>query len=445
MPSHRPTRRQPGGRSVAPPPESLARALLLAAGLVAGVRDGRTLSDGLDQLRQRESTLSASQRGAVQDLAYGTLRDYGLDSSLLDPLLRGETPDPIYSLLLVAIHRLRARPESAHTIVDQCVLAASTIFSGKLRGLVNGVLRNYLRRSDELARTADALSVARYRHPDWWVARLKHAYPNDFANILEAGNQHPPMALRVNRRRATVAQVLEALAAKDIEARTAPDFDDAILLDRPLPVSRIPGFEAGHCSVQDPAAQRAAALLDLADGQRVLDACAAPGGKSAHILEYADVALTAVDVSPQRMHRVDDNLRRLGLSAKLIVADCREVQDWWDGHHFDRILADLPCSASGVVRRNPDIKWLRRDEDIDGFSRQQAEMLDRLWHTLAPGGRMLYSTCSVFPEENAVQLERFCERHADAHSMNSQHQSQRQLLPCAQHDGFFYALLEKRQ
>ena len=216
------------------------------------------------------------------------------------------------------------------------------------------------------------------------------------------------------------------------------------MLDAPLPVALLPGYAEGRVSVQDAGAQWAAGLLDPQPGERVLDACSAPGGKTAHLLERADLALLALELDPQRARRVELNLARLGLAAELKVADCRMLADWWDGRPFDRILADVPCSASGVVRRHPDIKWLRRDTDVVHFAAQQAEILEALWHTLAPGGTMLYVTCSVFDEENAAQIARFCARHADAQRLPIQGRPDLQLLPDAEHDGFYFALLRKR-
>lgn len=410
-----------------------------AALLVAGVRAGKTLTSGLATLWQRTPELSGAHRGAVQDLAYGTLRDYGHGERQLAPLLRSIPADPVYSLLLVALHRLEARPESAHTIVDQCVHAAAAVLDGRFRGLANAVLRNHLRAPPEAQRPPDP--VALHRHPAWWIARLRKAYPADYAAILAAGNGRPPMALRTNLRRTDPSTLVRRLTAEGIECTALGA--TAVQLATPMPVTRIPGFAEGECSVQDPGAQHAAGWLDLRPGQRVLDACAAPGGKTAHILESCDVALTALELAPERLPKVQENLARLGLSARLVSADCAELESWWDGRPFDRILADVPCSASGVVRRHPDIKWLRREEDLHRFAAQQARILARLWHTLAPGGKMLYATCSVFPEENSMQIERFVRRHPDARHLPLPDHADGQLLPCAQHDGFFYALLEK--
>jgi 16S rRNA (cytosine967-C5)-methyltransferase len=252
------------------------------------------------------------------------------------------------------------------------------------------------------------------------------------------------MCLRVNRRHGDAAAYVATLEAQGIHGRALDD--TAVLLDEPVAVERLPGFADGRVSVQDWGAQQAARLLDARAGMRVLDACAAPGGKTSHLLESADVELLALEAEASRAPRIEENLARLGLSAAVNVADCRRVSDWWDGRPFERILADVPCSASGVVRRHPDIKWLRRPRDVDNFARTQAEILEALWQVLAPGGRMLYCTCSVFPQENARQIADFVRRHADAIRLPTPPtgtDNEWQLLPDPEHDGFFYARLEK--
>ena len=284
---------------------------------------------------------------------------------------------------------------------------------------------------------------AHYQHPAWWINALREAYPADWVPVLEAGNMHPPMCLRVNRRRATPQQALAQLAAAGIVAeRIGPD---GLLLARPVPVERVPGFLQGALSVQDAAAQRTAAYLDLRPGLRVLDACAAPGGKSAHILEAADVALTALDIDAERCRRIEENFQRLGLTGRVISADCCALSSWWDGQPFDRVLADVPCSASGVVRRHPDIKWIRRREDIATLALRQAQILEALWRVVAPGGKLLYVTCSVFPQENDAVIEVFLRDKPDAQRLALPADGQAQCLPDARHDGFFFALIAKRQ
>ncbi|MCC6657164.1 MAG: 16S rRNA (cytosine(967)-C(5))-methyltransferase RsmB [Rhodocyclaceae bacterium] len=420
----------------APPPDSLAFALQLAAAAVAEVIAGRSLTEALQRLWQSQPQLSGGQRGAAQDLAYAALRRCRRDDFFLARLMQKPPPAPVRALLLVALARLAARPEDAHTIVDQAVEAA-----GRHKALVNGVLRNFLRRRAELEAAAGQDAAARWQHPPWWLARLRRAWPQDWQGILAAGNGRPPMALRVNLRRVTQTDFLARLAQAGIEARAA---DGAILLARPLPVERLPGFAEGLVSVQDAGAQRAARLLDLHHGLRALDACAAPGGKTAHILERADVDLTALDADAGRAVRVSENLLRLGLGARVAVADSRDLEAWWDGRAFDRILADVPCSASGVVRRHPDIKWLRRERDIARFADTQAQILAALWRVLAPGGKLLYATCSVFPEENGRQIAAFAARQEDCLRLPLDGAPELQLLPNEEHDGFYYALLEKQ-
>ena len=423
----------------------LAETLHAAAGLVAAVIAGRNF----DAVLARAGLVGPIRAGTM-DLAYTTLRAYGRGDFLLGHLLQRPLKDATArGLLLVALARLETRPDDGHTTVDQAVTAATRIARGRYKGLVNGVLRSFLRRRAELLAQAEADPVAHWRHPAWWIERVRADHPAHWEGILAAGNSHPPLCLRVNRRRVASAvpgdtaahDFASQLALAGIAARAL--HGDAVLLGKPVPVERIPGFAAGLCSVQDQGAQAAAALLDARDGMRVLDACAAPGGKAAHILERADAALVALDADLARVARIAENLARLGLSADVRVADARAVDAWWDGRPFDRILADVPCSASGVVRRHPDAKWLRRDSDVAAFAATQRGIVDALWRTLAPGGRMLYATCSVFDEENALQVRSFLGRHADARLPPAPRDAQLQLLPDAEHDGFYYALLEK--
>lgn len=426
------------------PPDSLAYALGLATEAVAAVIAGRNLDAALAACWRSHQALTPGSRGAVQDLAYGALRRYGRGDFLLGRLLREPLPEiRLRALLLAALYRLDMRPEDAHTTVDQAVAAAAGIARGRFKALSNGVLRNYLRQREALEAAANADDTARYQHPRWWIAALRAAFPDDWESILAAGNSRPPMTLRVNRRRGDAGESLARLRESGIVGRALDE--TAILLEKPQPVEKIPGFAEGCLSVQDWGAQRAAPLLDARDGMRVLDACAAPGGKSAHLLELVDVELLALDADAGRTVRITENLGRLGLQAEVRTADCRAVDAWWDGQPFDRILADVPCSASGVVRRHPDIKWLRRETDVAGFARTQAEIIDALWRVLAPGGKMLYCSCSLFPQENALQLAAFSARHGDAvRLVTGKDSPDFQLTPQVEHDGFYYALLQKR-
>lgn len=433
---------RPQGAQAAPdlPTDSLAFAFVRAARLVAAVLEGGNLTDAYERMQQAEAAWPDATRGAIRDLAWSALRDFRLGGVVLERLMHTTPATPIHALLLVALLRLRQRPQQAHTVVDQAVLAAAVLMPG-LKAMVNGVLRNALRQRESWDAWADADPEARYGVPAWWIERVRKAHPAEWEAALVAGNTRPPMALRVNARRTTSAAVLAELNAAGI---AACELDNAaILLAEPVPVSALPGHDAGRVSVQDAGAQWAAKLLAPTPGARVLDACAAPGGKTAHLLEGADLDLLALELEPIRAHRIERNLDRLGLAAEVKVADCRRVEQWWDGRPFDFILADVPCSASGVARRHPDIKWLRRDTDIVQFATQQGQIIDALWHTLVPGGTMLYVTCSVFAEENAVQVERFCARHADASRLPILGRPDLQLLPNAEHDGFYYALLRK--
>jgi len=414
------------------PPDSLGFALLQAARIDSAVFAGQSLADGL------LTRVEAVARPAVQDLVYGSLRRFGSGDFLLGRLLARPLDVPeVRALLLVALYRLETRPDAAHTVVDQAVAAAGELAEGRLRGLVNGVLRNYLRQQSQLLAELAADRLATSQHPDWWLRRLQVAYPEFWPEIVASGNEPPPMALRVNRWRCARDDYQARLEAAGITAR--PYGDVGLILDKPVPVERLPGFSEGLVSVQDPAAQKAAELLDPMPGSRVLDACSAPGGKTAHLLERADLDLLALDLKPSRCRQVSENLARLGLQASLQTADCAKLASWWDGRHFDAVLADVPCTASGVVRRNPDAKWLRRETDIAGFAATQARIIDALWQVVRAGGKLLYATCSVFPEENAEQISRFLASHLDARRDHEE-----QILPTADHDGFYYCRLEKR-
>ena len=414
--------------------------MLKAAELVAGVLQGGNLTKAYEDLVASHPAWPDAVRAAVRDLAWSTLREYGRGDAILRRLLRSPPPPLAREILLVGLHRLGRRPEQAHTIVDQSVEATAAAMPG-LKAMVNAVLRGALRQREHWPHWMAASEEARYAHPQWWIDLLRATLPQAWEAVLEAGNRHPPMALRVNRRRLDFDQAIRRLDAAGIAFRRLDN--DALLLAAPRPVAQLPGFADGELSVQDAGAQWAAILLDARDGERVLDACAAPGGKAAHLLERNEIELLALEKEAERARQIGRNLARLGLSARVVVADCRDLAAWWDGRPFDRILADVPCSASGVVRRHPDIKWLRRREDVAAFAATQAEILDALWQTLAPGGTMLYVTCSVFDQENAGQIASFCIRHADAARLPIDGRPDRQLLPSAEHDGFYYARLRK--
>ncbi|MCB5188290.1 16S rRNA (cytosine(967)-C(5))-methyltransferase RsmB [Methylobacillus caricis] len=418
----------------------------LAAQAVGQVLAGRNLSIVLEDAFRRHHAITPQQRAVAQDLSYGTLRFYGRLQAVLDMLLQKPLTDEyIHHLLLVALYQLSFDRAASHTVVNQAVLAAAKSKKSWAKGLVNAVLRNFLRQQSELEGRLQGNELALYSYPGWWISKLRQQYPQHWQAMLEAGNQHPPMTLRVNRRHGNASGYLEELHGAGLSATLLSE--EAVVLEQPTPVGRIPGFSEGRVSVQDFGAQLAALELDVSDGMRVLDACCAPGGKTGHVLELADVSMTAIDHDPQRLQRVRENLDRLHLQADLITGDAATPDNWWNGVPYDRILADVPCTASGIVRRHVDIKWLRREQDIASFTRQQAVILQGLWRLLAKGGKLLYVTCSVFHEENQQQIDQFLHTQADARLLPYRHAqlelTKGQLYPGKEHDGFFYALLQK--
>jgi 16S rRNA (cytosine967-C5)-methyltransferase len=410
-----------------------------ASQVIAAVLDGASLTDAIER-HLREMPPGAS-RSAIHDLSYQTLRDYGWVHFIVAALVeRPPSPATVIALLYVALSDLK-RNERSYVVVDQAVRAVRLLGCHNAAGFINGVLRNYVRRADALSEAANQDAAAIWRHPDWWIAEIRATYPEDWQSILAAGNQQPPMTLRVNQRRVSVAAYMDRLAAGGIAARHLDHV--AIRLDKPQPIAAIPGFEQGLVSVQDSGAQRAATYLSPSPGQRVLDACAAPGGKTAHLLESVDCELTAIDNDASRCRRITANLDRLGLHAKVLEGDATAIDAWWDGKLFDRILADAPCSASGIVRRRPDIKWHRRFRDLAKYAATQSDILNALWQVLAPGGQLLYSTCSLFSRENGACIEAFINATRDARRIELPGLRDGQLLPSNDNDGFFYALLEK--
>jgi 16S rRNA (cytosine967-C5)-methyltransferase len=440
--------------SASPPPAhpgtatsaNLARALIAAGQALDRVAHGQALDEALREL-PRET--QAAERAAAQDIAYTACRRLNLLDALTARLLAKPNP-ALDGLVRAALSELISHPGRAHAVVDQAVSAAAGIRRGAFKGVVNAVLRRFLREREALLGSLGEDEALRLQYPAWWIVRLRTAYPEPglAEGIMASGNQRPPMTLRVNRRRTSIERYGATLTEAGIAAvQTGPE---ALRMERPQPVARLPGFAAGEVSVQDLGAQYAAHLLDVQDGMRVLDACAAPGGKAAHILELADCDLLALDRDAARLQNVGDNLARLGLAARCEAADAARPGDWWDGKPFDRVLLDAPCTASGIIRRHPDGKWLKRAGDLGQLVAIQRELLDALWQVLRPGGKLLYATCSVFPEENARQIKAFLSAHANARVLAADlpapyslgHRNG-QLLPDQRHDGFYYALLEK--
>jgi 16S rRNA (cytosine967-C5)-methyltransferase len=428
---------------------------LIAADAVHQVFSGRNLTLALPAALSLFPAATPQQKGAAADLSYGTLRFYGeIDTYLKQLLEKPLTDERLHALLLVAIYQLLHDKADAFTVVNQAVHAVSQlkrpVAKSWAKGLVNAILRNFLRQKEALNAQSKTNEVATYSYPQWWINKLKTQYPDHWQNILAIGNQHPPMTLRVNTKKISVQDYLQLLVRQEIEASHIGA--QAVELKKPIAVDKIPGFADGVVSVQDYGAQLAAQLLDVQANMRVLDACCAPGGKTGHILELADVQMTALDSDETRLQRVQSNLDRLNLKASLLVGDAAST-GWFDGKPFDRILADVPCTASGIVRRHVDIKWLRRESDVASFVAQQAKILPNLWQMLVKGGQLLYVTCSVFYEENQGQIDHFLQNNTDATQLpldaslnnpqaNITHISG-QLIPSNAHDGFFYALLQK--
>ncbi len=410
---------------------------------------GESLAAALPRL-SAQGAWDGPRRGAAQALGFEALRGLGRARALLRLLYpRRVKPAQLEHLLLVALALLslpEPRPYADHTLVFEAVQAsASRSATRGARGLVNALLRRLQTDRESLLAQALEQPEARYNHPQWWIDALQAAWPREAQRVLELASRPAPLALRVNPRQASRAQYLERLHAAGIEATAPcePGLEQALVLEQALPVGRLPGFDDGAVSVQDLSAQLAAGLLDVQPGMRALDACAAPGGKTAHILERADCELLALERDAARATRIGDTLRRLRLAAAQVqVADAAQPSGWWDGRAFDRILLDAPCSASGISRRHPDIRWLRRPDDIAALATQQRQLLDALWPLLRPGGRLLYVTCSLFPAEGAEQAASFLARRPDALALVAPGQ----ILPggSPERDGFFYALFAKR-
>lgn len=421
----------------------------IAAQAVSEVLAGHNLTDELVQLMQQNAHVSGQQKAQAQHLSYGTLRHYLSLRHMLKQLLQKPMTDPlIEALLLVGLYQLHYDQASPHTVVNQAVIAVQYSKKNWAKALVNAVLRNFLRRQLELTDSLHQSLESTWNYPSWWIAQLQQEYPQQWQQILAVGNQHPPMTLRVNPRYSTGLAYQQKLSAADLASQLLDK--QTLMLEQACAVDLLPGFKQGEVSVQDYAAQQTAALLDCQAGMYVLDACAAPGGKTCQLLENVDVELLALDISAQRLARVESNLARLQLSAKTMQADAARPEEWWNGRQFDRILIDAPCSASGVVRRHVDIKWLRRQSDISSFAAQQKTMLDQLWPLLIRGGKLLYVTCSVFAAENSLQINNFLQTHDDALNLSlgqlakTIQISHGQLIPNSYHDGLYFALLQKR-
>lgn len=430
-----------------------------AARIVAEVAArGRSLDSAL--VLDRE--LTRQERGLIRSLAYDSIRWYLRLNALLERLLArpGQKLDPeVHALAIVGLCQLLHTDIPAHAVVAETVDAARLLGRARAAGFVNAVLRRCQREQEQLCAQIDRDIAVRAAHPRWLVDALAADWGQQCAAILAANNQRPPFWVRVNRRRVSAGQYRDRLAARAIAVTGSMFEDEALLLEEPMDVAELPGFREGEVSIQDAAAQLAARIVGPRAGERILDACAAPGGKTGHLLELQPelAQLVAVDVSSERLTRIADNLQRLGLSATLIAGDAAEPGSWWDGRPFDRILLDVPCSATGVIRRRPDIKLLRRPEDIAALAAKQSQLLRTLWPLLAPGGRLVYASCSALQAETMDVVEAFMatgagSRDVTAGALNSigasglaagMRTGRRIAAGTAGMDGFYYACMEK--
>jgi 16S rRNA (cytosine967-C5)-methyltransferase len=425
----------------------LHQSQLIAADCVSEVIKGHNLNQVFERRFEHHQNITTQQKSVAIFLAYGAIRFLGENQFFIQQLIDKKiTNKKIEALLCVALFQLNHDQSTDFTVVNEAVEAAKLINKSWAGSFVNGVLRNFIRQKENLQTELKNDEEAFYSYPLWWINLIKQNYPKDWESILLNGNKHPPLTLRINERKTNLKQYEEKLKSEEISYRVLGNA--TLELAQPTPVEKIPGFMDGEVSIQDFGAQLAAKLLDLQDGQICLDACSAPGGKTGHMLEIADIELVSIDQQKDRLYKVKENLERLHLHAYLKCADLTAVNTWWNEKLFDRILLDAPCSASGVVRRHVDIKWLRRPRDIEMFAKQQEAMLEAMWQLLKKGGKLLYATCSIFYDENQKVINHFIKEHTDAKevkwSVDSEYSKyENQLIPSENHDGFFYALLEK--
>ncbi|MGF1701846.1 16S rRNA (cytosine(967)-C(5))-methyltransferase RsmB [Photobacterium makurazakiensis] len=410
------------------------------------VDQGQSLSNALPAAQQ---DIKERDHALLQEICYGVLRWLprleSVTNQLMDKPLKGKQR-VFHHLILVGLYQLGYMRIPAHAAVAETVNATKNLKKPQLRGLINAILRNYQRQQDTLDQQAISHDAGRYGHPSWLLKLLKSSYPEQLEAIVEANNTKAPMWLRVNRQHHGRDSYRALLTAEGIETDIHPEAPDALKLHKPCDVTLLPGFADGWVSVQDAAAQLSVEYLQPQAGELILDCCAAPGGKTAHIMERQPTTqVVAIDCDDNRLKRVHENLQRLKLDAKVLCADARYPEEWWQGEKFDRILLDAPCSATGVIRRHPDIKWLRRADDIEALAQLQSEIVDAMWHQLKPGGTLVYATCSITPQENSEQVKAFLERTSGAELVGSDRNNPgRQILP-GEHDmdGFYYAVIKK--
>ncbi len=407
------------------------------------------------QLAKHVGRVSNEHQPKLKEICFGVCRWFPkLNSIALNMLQHPFEEDEydLYAILLIGLYQLEYMDTPDHAAVNEAVEATKELNQDWAGKLFNAVLRRYLRERDEILASIESMPSVEYVHPKWLVKRIKKLWPDYVESVIDANNSHPPMCLRVNERHVSRETAIELLSEKGIDTEKGIFSPSSLYLKKPISVNQLPNFEVGHFSVQDESAQLAAFLLDLKKGDRVLDACAAPGGKTGHLLEKQDISLTAIELESWRLDKIHENLERLNVTADVICADASDLSSWWNGQQFNKILLDAPCSATGVIRRNPDIKINRKPNDIVSLTNIQKSILEEVWKTLAPGGQLLYATCSILEEENSLQMVHFLESHEDAiekplllpDECGLKVTHGRQLLPQQHgHDGFYYCLLEK--
>ena len=420
---------------------------LMSAKVLEKLLNGSNLDKSFDAVFNSSKSKSIDiQESQIKALTYGSVRFLGKSRFIIDQLVKNKIENrTVECLIHIALYQLSQEKFNNFTIVNQAVDAAKKIDFRKSK-FVNAILRNYLRSKDDLHALLNQEQVAKYSYQNWWINKVKIEFKNDWEEILEIGNQHPPLTLRINKRKINIEKYSETLINNGLEHQIISN--TGLIIKNPLNINDIPGFLEGNISVQDFGAQIATELLDIKRDQKILDACAAPGGKTCNIVEYANVDVTALEIDEIRAKKIVDNLRRLELNANVIHGELCNDNLWWDGEHFDRILLDVPCSASGIVRRHVDIKWLRQMNDLKKFSEMQYLLLKSAWPLLKCGGKLLYVTCSIFSNENRDVIERFKKDFIDANEIeliypNNIKHIKNQLIPSENHDGLFYALLEK--
>ncbi|MDB4040066.1 16S rRNA (cytosine(967)-C(5))-methyltransferase RsmB [Methylophilaceae bacterium] len=423
----------------------MSQSQLLAAKIVEQVLLGKNLDKSF-QLVLKKYNNEEENLSQIKDMTYGAIRDLGKSNFYINSLVKNKIENLcLEALLHIVLFQINHSRSNDFTLVNQAVDAAKKI-DHKKSSFINAVLRNFLRNKDSLQKQLKENQSAMFSYPNWWIEKVKKQYPKNWEDILNIGNQHPPLALRVNSKKIKIKDYSDTLRKQRIDHTLVSD--ECLIIRKPLDVNKIPGFLDGKVSVQDLGAQLAAHIIDLKENQKVLDACSAPGGKACHMLELNEIQLTAIESDNQRTLKINNNIKRQGFKAKVLNETINNQNEWWDKQYFDRILLDVPCSATGIVRRHVDIKWLRRINDFQNFADNQLFLLKAAWPMLKDGGKLLYVTCSIFEEENRGVIEKFKQGIDNVSEIDIVFPSnithiKNQVLPSDNHDGLFYALLQK--